>query len=226
MSKDEYRKWLGLGSAAYTASNAYAAASHSHTSLTDIDASSRQISISYAGDTATSINHLCCFVNNGTKIKDANEAAVKTLLGLNNVNNTADSNKSVKYADSAGYITDGVTIGSNYKTAIRTTVNGTYDTRSFIKPIRCDTASVDGAPQHGSGICFGRADTQGYLYVPYYAPGAAYIGGGNIDKLNWVRRIILEGDSISWNNISDKPSVCHVGSSAPSDGNVKIWIQT
>lgn len=102
VSKDEYRKWLGLGSAAYTASNAYAAASHSHTSLTDIDASSRQISISYAGDAATSMNHLCCFVNNGTKIKDANEAAVKTLLGLNNVNNTADSNKSVKYATSSG----------------------------------------------------------------------------------------------------------------------------
>lgn len=31
VSKAEYRKWLGLGSAAYTSSGAYAAASHSHT---------------------------------------------------------------------------------------------------------------------------------------------------------------------------------------------------
>ena len=219
------------------------------------------------------------------------------------------ANFSVNYAASAGsarYITDGVTIGSDYTTAIRTTVNGTYDTRSFIKPIRCDTASVNGAPQYGSGICFGRADTQGYLYVPYYSPGEAYIGGGNGDKLNWVRRIVLQGDSVSWNNITDKPStynpaghthsylplsggtltgsvtfanatwnvvgddsaigdqniggtlcvkgcngtpaiklfnsdntqyadvyhtantvgLCHVGSSAPSDNNTKIWIQT
>lgn len=30
VSKDEYRKWLGLGSAAYTSSGAYAASSHSH----------------------------------------------------------------------------------------------------------------------------------------------------------------------------------------------------
>lgn len=107
VSKSEYQKWLGLGSLAYKSSLSYsdvgaAASSHTHTSLIDVDESSRQISISYAGDAATSINHLCCFVNGGTKIKDANETAVKTLLGLNNVNNTADANKSVNYATSSG----------------------------------------------------------------------------------------------------------------------------
>ncbi len=146
------------------------------------------------------------------------------------------ANFSVNYAasaGSAGYITDGVTIGSDYKTTIRTTMNGTYDTRSFVKPIRCNTANVDCAPRYGSGICFGREDTQGYLYMNYSSANA-YIGGGNTDKLNWVRRILLDGDSIDWNNVSNKPSIyhttntdglCHVGSSAPTDSNTKIWIQ-
>lgn len=103
VSKDEYKKWLGLGSAAYTASSAYAASSHTHTSLTDIGNSNRQISISYAGDAATSIHHLCAYVDNGTKIKDADENTVKTLLGLNNVDNTADANKSVNKANILKY---------------------------------------------------------------------------------------------------------------------------
>ncbi len=33
VSKDEYRKWLGLGSAAYTASTAYATSSHTHSGM-------------------------------------------------------------------------------------------------------------------------------------------------------------------------------------------------
>lgn len=84
--------------------------------------------------------------------------------------------------------TYGKTIDANFTSAFRTQAKGNYANGDFIAALRCDTASVSGAPLHGSGIGWGRADTHGYLYVSY-SGAEAYIGGGNVDKLNWVKGI-------------------------------------
>lgn len=67
VSQDEYRKWLGLGSAAYTSSGAYATASHSHTKsqITDFPSSLKNpnaitftgaVSGTYDGSTAKTVD--------------------------------------------------------------------------------------------------------------------------------------------------------------------------
>lgn len=83
-------------------------------------------------------------------------------------------------------------IDGNYTTAYRTQAKGNSSEGGFITALRCNAASISGAPQFGSGIGWGLSDTHGYLYVNY-ATAEAYIGGGNEDKLNWVKPISLNG---------------------------------
>ena len=83
-------------------------------------------------------------------------------------------------------------IDGNYTTAYRTQAKGNSSGGNFITVLRCDTASISGAPQYSSGIGWGRSDTHGYLCVNYSA-AQAYIGGGSADKLNWVKAISLDG---------------------------------
>lgn len=87
-------------------------------------------------------------------------------------------------------IIDSKTINANFKTEFRTQTKGGSSQGGYISSIRNNTSGVDGSPQHGSGIAWGRDDTHGYLYVGYGNTAGAYIGGGNADKLNWVRPIL------------------------------------
>lgn len=96
------------------------------------------------------------------------------------------------YAQSDGIVYHtkniGKTINGTFMTEFRTQTKGDVNNGNFINTVRCDTADIANAPRHGSGIAWGRADTHGYLYMNYSSP-EAYIGGGNANKLNWVKKI-------------------------------------
>lgn len=53
-------------------------------------------------DAEKNLSYLAGYSSTGNHIKDVNLDAAKQYLGINNVNNTADSSKSVNYANSAG----------------------------------------------------------------------------------------------------------------------------
>lgn len=53
-------------------------------------------------DAEKNLGYLAGYSSTGKHIKDVNLNAAKQYLGINNVNNTADSSKSVNYANSAG----------------------------------------------------------------------------------------------------------------------------
>lgn len=79
-------------------------------------------------------------------------------------------------------------ITTGYDTAFRTKTKGDANSGSYFSTVRTDTASVNYAPQYGSGIAWGQGDTHGYLNVSY-SSATAYLGGGSSDKLNWVKQI-------------------------------------
>lgn len=62
------------------------------------------IKIGYAGEglNASQVTHIAGYYGSNRYIKDVSKEVLRTWLGINNVNNTADANKSVKYATSAG----------------------------------------------------------------------------------------------------------------------------
>ena len=64
----------------------------------------RKIQVGYAGPSlqAGELLHLAGYTQAGAKLKDATEDAVRKLLRLDSVDNTSDSQKSVKYATTAG----------------------------------------------------------------------------------------------------------------------------
>ena len=94
------------------------------------------------------------------------------------------------------YPIDSKTIDNNFPTAFRTQTKGDVNHGWYISTIRNDTASVENSPQYGSGLAWGQNDTHGYLYTSYNA-NAAYIGGGNADKLNWTAKLALIASTIT-----------------------------
>ena len=64
----------------------------------------RKIQVGYAGPSlqAGELLHLAGYTQAGTKLKDVTEEAARKLLSLDAVDNTRDSQKSVKYAETAG----------------------------------------------------------------------------------------------------------------------------
>lgn len=88
------------------------------------------------------------------------------------------------------------TIDAGFSTAFRTQTQGSTAKNSFLSMIRNNTAGVSYSPQYGSGLAWGHSDTHGYLYVSY-SQGDAYLGGGNADKLNWMKKIAFTDTKIS-----------------------------
>lgn len=73
----------------------------------------RDITINYSKPDSKDFNYMAVWENG--QLCSTNFTQVKTKLGLNNVNNTADSEKSVKYATSAGTATSATKLGSENK---------------------------------------------------------------------------------------------------------------
>lgn len=114
------------------------------------------------------------------------------------------------------------TIDGNYKTAYRTQTKGDSSTGGYISTIRNDTASVDGAPQYGSGLAWGRFDTHGYLYVPYAnTQKALIVGAGNADKLNWVARVPIRVDL--YHNLSGNSGTVTLSESSANFDYIEIF---
>ena len=88
------------------------------------------------------------------------------------------------------------TINAGFSTAFRTQTQGSTARGSFLSMIRNNAASVANSPQFGSGIAWGHSDTHGYLYTNY-SSAHAYIGGGNANKLNWVKELVFTDTKIS-----------------------------
>ena len=125
VSKSALQSWLGLGNAAYTASSAYAASNHTHDasvlinnlSIGDSTPQDDDYYVSqYAGGGTTSTTYyrrpvkaLWSYIKGkGDAIYQpkgsyaaASHTHTKAQVGLDNVDNTADANKSVKYATKA-----------------------------------------------------------------------------------------------------------------------------
>ena len=76
----------------------------------DYNDSGRNIRVGFAGsslglgnsDAEQNVKYLAGYTESGKHIKDVNLNAARQYLGINNVDNTADSSKSVNYANSAG----------------------------------------------------------------------------------------------------------------------------
>lgn len=167
--------------------------------------------------TADKVAHALTFTGGVSKTYDGSTAqsvAIPTSLPANGGN--ASTVGGVPIA--------GKTIDANFATKFRTETKGNTSSGDYISTIRTETASVASAPQFGSGIAFGRGDTHSYLYTSYSSP-AAYIGGGNVDKLNWVRQIAFTDSNVAsatnadtvdgkhaadlqnYNNLTNKPTI-------------------
>lgn len=110
-----------------------------------------------------------------------------------------------------------VTIDANFAAEFRTETKGDTAAGGFLSGLRCDTANVTGAPQYGSGIAWGKADTHGYLYV-MYNKAEAYLGGGNADRLQWIKQISFDGHTHR-----DLDQIGNVGYYGSNEANTNGW---
>lgn len=83
-------------------------------------------------------------------------------------------------------------INANYATAYRTQTKGNANSGNYISNIRIES-NATGAPAYGAGLAWGSKDTHGYLNVNY-STRKAFLGGGNVDNLNWVGEIAFTND--------------------------------
>lgn len=110
--------------------------------------------------------------------------------GWTNFTNVVDLSKDTTYP------IYGKTINADFTTKFRTQTKGSSTQGDYIGIIRNDTDGVSGSPRYGAGLAFGRADTHSYLYTSYSEP-VAYIGGGNADKLNWIKQIAFTDSNVA-----------------------------
>ncbi len=87
-------------------------------------------------------------------------------------------------------------IDGSFKTKFRTETKGNVSVGNYISNIRTDIANVESAPQFSAGIAWGSGDTNGYLNIDYYNP-RVFIGGGNDDKLNWVKQLAFMDSNVA-----------------------------
>ena len=87
-------------------------------------------------------------------------------------------------------------IDASFQTKFRTETKGTASSGSYLSNVRTEVANVSNAPQYGAGLAWGSADTHSYLNVNY-ASGAVYVGGGNADKLNWIKQLAFMDSNVA-----------------------------
>ena len=87
-------------------------------------------------------------------------------------------------------------IDGSFKTKFRTETKGNVSVGNYISNIRTDIANVESAPQFSSGIAWGSGDTHGYLNACYDS-ARVFIGGGNGDKLNWVKQLAFIDSNVA-----------------------------
>lgn len=126
----------------------------------------------------------------------ATKLATARTLTIGNTGKTFDGTANVSWslsemgaaAASHGLHFISKTIAAGFDTAYRTQTKGNTNSGEYLATIRNETANIANAPQFGSGLAWGRGDTHGYLYTNY-SNAQLYVGGGNADKLNWVKQV-------------------------------------
>ncbi len=88
------------------------------------------------------------------------------------------------------------TIDKDFQTKFRTQTKGSPGTSDYISAVRSNTDDNTYLPRYGAGLAWGRDDTHGYLNVSYSNP-YAYIGGGNADRLNWVKQLAFMDSNVA-----------------------------
>lgn len=136
------------------------------------------------GNTAYKHSQAAHAPSNAQKNSDITKAEIEAKLTGNITSHT----HSAYAAASHGTHVRSSAITTGYDTTFRTKTKGDANSGSYFSTVRTDTASVNYAPQYGSGIAWGQGDTHGYLNVSY-SSAIAYLGGGSSDKLNWVKQI-------------------------------------
>lgn len=156
---------------------------------------------------------------NATTATKFNSARSITLSGA--VTGTASSNGESGWSINA-IIAEKAISPTNITTNFRTQTKGNANNGAYLTVIRSDNDDSWGyMAKHGSGIAFGRQDTQTYLYTNY-SSAHAYIGGGNGDKLNWVKRIAFTdgtGASGTWGISISGNAATATKATQDSDGN-------
>lgn len=138
------------------------------------------------------------FLNSTTKPTNWVDVAIANSIGGNasTVNRhtvNADVPANAKFTDTnTTYPFYQKNIDGNFASSFRTETAGTSASGNFFSVIRNNTANVSGSPQYSSGMAWGISDTHGYLITSYNSE-LAYIGGGNGDKLNWIKQISFAG---------------------------------
>ena len=95
----------------------------------------------------------------------------------------------------------GKNISTGFQTAFRTQTKGNTSNGDYISVIRSDVGGLP-FPQYGSGLAFGRGDTQAYLGVGFNVQ-SVFIGGGNENKINWTSELALMNNLLSWQDITN-----------------------
>lgn len=165
-------------------------------------------------DKSTAVTHTAnTAVGSATKpvYVAANGAATAIAHSIN-----SDVPANAKFTDTT-YPIKWVTIDANFAAEFRTETKGDTAAGGFLSGLRCDTANVTGAPQYGSGIAWGKADTHGYLYV-MYSKAEAYLGGGNADRLQWIKQISFDGHTHR-----DLDQIGNVGYYGSNEANTNGW---
>ena len=117
-------------------------------------------------------------------------------ITIGNKSNSFDGSANISYtlseigaaAASHGLHFISKTITTGFDTAYRAQTKGNTNSGEYLATIRNDTENIANAPQYGSGLAWGRGDTHGYLCTNYSTP-QLYVGGGNENKLNWVKQV-------------------------------------
>ena len=173
----------GSGNVSWTLAEIGAAASSHGTHLTLGTGSGNAYRGDY-GNTAYKHSQAAHAPSNAQKNSDITKAEIEAKLTGNITSHT----HSAYAAASHGTHVRSSAITTGYDTTFRTKTKGDANSGPYFSTVRTDTASVNYAPQYGSGIAWGQGDTHGYLNVSY-SSAVAYLGGGSSDKLNWVKQI-------------------------------------
>lgn len=88
----------------------------------DYNNSGRNIRVGFAGsslglgnsDAEQNVRYLAGYTESGKHLKDVSLNAARQYLSINNVDNTADSSKSVNYANSSSYATKAGSVDNEY----------------------------------------------------------------------------------------------------------------
>lgn len=89
----------------------------------------------------------------------------------------------------------------DYKNQFRTQLKGNTELGHFLTNARTIDKNVEGAPQYGACFAFGTDDVHAFISTSFQAP-EAYIAGGNVNKLNWIKQLAFVDSKINPSNIT------------------------